>query len=86
MDGIPAPGRTLLDADGFKLLIEAIRRRGYRIAGPKALGGALCYEELGSGETLAAGARDEQAPAGAQVAGVLQVEGQLAAEQKDQPA
>jgi ferredoxin len=62
MDAPPDSGRHLLEIAGFGRLIEAIRQRGYRVAGPKVLGGALCYEELGPDGSLPAGVRDEQAP------------------------
>ena len=43
-------------------LLEALRRRGYRVLGPQARDGAIVYDDLDSAADLPAGWRDVQAP------------------------
>jgi ferredoxin len=67
---MPSPeGRThaggmaeTLAADHFDALLDALRRRGYRIVGPVVRDDAISYAELGSAADLPSGWTDEQAP------------------------
>jgi ferredoxin len=49
-----------LDLDGLDALIAALKKRGYRVAGPKVQNGTIVLEELDSTSDLPAGWRDEQ--------------------------
>lgn len=51
---------VLIDTDGLDQLIEALRRRGYRVIGPTVRDAAVVYDEIASTGDLPAGWTDEQ--------------------------
>ena len=57
----PAP-KTLrsLTVDGLDALLQALRRRGYRLVGPTLRDGAIVYDEIASAADLPAGWTDVQ--------------------------
>jgi len=57
------PGAAVLPRDGLDGLLEAIRRRGFRLVGPVVSDGAICYGDISSAADLPAGWTDEQEPA-----------------------
>jgi ferredoxin len=57
------PGPAVLARDALDGLLEAIRRRGFRLVGPVVSGGAICYGDIASSADLPAGWTDEQDPA-----------------------
>lgn len=66
-DGQPPDRRTLdrwtLDREALDSLLDAIRRRGFRLVGPVLCDGAICYGDISSAADLPAGWTDEQDPA-----------------------
>jgi sulfhydrogenase subunit beta (sulfur reductase) len=52
-----------VDRDALDSLLEAIRRRGFRLIGPVVSDGAICYGDISSAADLPAGWTDEQEPA-----------------------
>ena len=60
----PSPGQPLIfQASALDQLLDAIRRRGFRLVGPLVQDGAICYGDIASAEDLPAGWTDEQGPA-----------------------
>ncbi|MDR3472346.1 MAG: 4Fe-4S dicluster domain-containing protein [Devosia sp.] len=47
---------------GFQALFDSLRRRGYRIVGPKVRDGAIVYDDIDGAADLPQGWTDEQAP------------------------
>ncbi|HEV2350123.1 MAG TPA: 4Fe-4S dicluster domain-containing protein [Terriglobia bacterium] len=58
----PAPLNVsfVLELTGFEQLLQSLRRRGYRIIGPRARDGAIVYDELTTASDLPIGWTDEQ--------------------------
>jgi len=56
--GAAAPG--VLRRDDLDRLLDAIRRRGFRLVGPVVRDGAICYDDISSAADLPAGWTDEQ--------------------------
>jgi ferredoxin len=56
----PLPEPVVIAASALDQLLEAIRRRGFRLVGPVIKDGAICYDDLGSVADLPAGWTDEQ--------------------------
>jgi ferredoxin len=54
-----APG-VVFPASALDQLLDAIRRRGFRLVGPVVKDGAICYGDIGSAADLPAGWTDEQ--------------------------
>jgi len=54
--------RLVLMRDRFDDLLESIRRRGFRLIGPRVRDGAIVYDDIASAADLPAGWTDEQAP------------------------
>jgi len=54
-----APG-VVFPAGALDQLLDAIRRRGFRLVGPVVKDGAICYDDIGSAADLPAGWTDEQ--------------------------
>jgi ferredoxin len=52
----------MLERDALDGLLEAIRRRGFRLIGPVVSDGAICYGDISSAADLPAGWTDEQEP------------------------
>ncbi len=52
----------LLGRDQFDLLIQALRARGYRVAGPRVRGGAVVYAEVNRADDLPVGLASVQEP------------------------
>jgi sulfhydrogenase subunit beta (sulfur reductase) len=52
--------RCVLRYDALDRLLEAIRRRGFRLVGPVLREGAICYDDIASSADLPAGWTDEQ--------------------------
>ncbi|HEY7324932.1 MAG TPA: hypothetical protein VH520_08905, partial [Streptosporangiaceae bacterium] len=50
----------LLERDALDELLDAIRRRGFRLVGPVLRDGAICYDDITSAADLPAGWTDEQ--------------------------
>jgi sulfhydrogenase subunit beta (sulfur reductase) len=50
----------LLERGALDELLDAIRRRGFRLVGPVLLDGAICYDDITSSADLPAGWADEQ--------------------------
>jgi sulfhydrogenase subunit beta (sulfur reductase) len=51
---------AVLRRDQLDDLLDAIRRRGFRLVGPVAKDGAICYDDISSAADLPAGWTDEQ--------------------------
>ncbi len=58
----PEPEPVVFGAGALGQLLDAIRRRGFRLVGPVLKDGAICYDDIGSAADLPAGWTDEQAP------------------------
>ncbi len=56
-------GPVVLGREALDGLLEAIRRRGFRLVGPVLSDGAICYGDISSAADLPAGWTDEQEPA-----------------------
>ena len=57
----PAPQMVRsLAVDGLDALLQALRRRGYRLVGPTLRDGAIVYDEIASARDLPAGWTDVQ--------------------------
>jgi len=54
------PGPVVFQSDALDQLLDAIRRRGFRLVGPVIRDGAICYDDLGSATDLPEGWTDEQ--------------------------
>ncbi|HEY3296345.1 MAG TPA: 4Fe-4S dicluster domain-containing protein [bacterium] len=54
------PTRAALDRGNFSHLIEALRKKGFRVIGPQVRDGAIVYDELDDATQLPAGWTDEQ--------------------------
>jgi sulfhydrogenase subunit beta (sulfur reductase) len=52
--------QLVLESDHLQLLLDALKKREYRIIGPTVRDGAVIYDELGSTKDLPAGWTDEQ--------------------------
>jgi sulfhydrogenase subunit beta (sulfur reductase) len=50
----------VLERDALDRLLEALRRRGFRLLGPVIRDGAICYDDISSAADLPAGWTDEQ--------------------------
>lgn len=50
----------MLERDALDDLLDAIRRRGFRLVGPAVRDGAICYDDINSSGDLPAGWTDEQ--------------------------
>lgn len=60
---VPAPlstGRFVLERRDFDRLLEALKRREYRLLGPTVREGAIVYDEVSSSADLPVGWTDEQ--------------------------
>ncbi len=55
-----AKRRAILNHDGLQALIEALRKRGYRVVGPRVRDGAVVYDDISGVSDLPAGWTDEQ--------------------------
>jgi ferredoxin len=55
---VPVP--SVLDRDQLDQLLDAIRRRGFRLVGPVLKDGAICYDDIASAADLPEGWTDEQ--------------------------
>lgn len=53
----------LLERDALDELLDAIRRRGFRLVGPVLRDRAICYDDITSSADLPAGWTDEQGAA-----------------------
>jgi len=51
---------VVFPASALDELLDAIRRRGFRLIGPVVKDGAICYDDIGSAADLPAGWADEQ--------------------------
>jgi len=51
---------VVFPAGALDQLLDAIRRRGFRLVGPVVKDGAICYDDIGSAADLPAGWTDEQ--------------------------
>lgn len=51
---------VVFPASALDQLLDAIRRRGFRLVGPVIRDGAICYDDIGSAADLPAGWTDEQ--------------------------
>lgn len=58
--GQPLPGPVVFPSSALDQLLDAIRRRGFRLVGPVIADGAICYDDIGSAADLPAGWTDEQ--------------------------
>jgi ferredoxin len=58
--GQPLPGPVVIPSDALDQLLDAIRRRGFRLVGPVIRDGAICYDDIGSAADLPVGWTDEQ--------------------------
>lgn len=56
------PPDLVISLEGLEELVDALRRRGYRVVGPKLRDGAIVYDELDSAAELPAGWTDVQEP------------------------
>jgi len=56
------PEPVVFAATVFDQLLDAIRRRGFRLVGPVLRDGAICYDDIDSTADLPAGWTDEQQP------------------------
>jgi len=54
------PGRAILEGDQLQSLLDALRRRGYRLIGPTVRDSAIVYDDLESAADLPAGWTDQQ--------------------------
>jgi ferredoxin len=54
------PSPVIFPASALDQLLDAIRRRGFRLVGPVIADGAICYDDIGSAADLPAGWTDEQ--------------------------
>ncbi len=54
--------QSVLTAAGLQALFDSLRRRGYRIVGPKVRDGAIVYDDIEGVPDLPQGWTDEQAP------------------------
>ena len=57
-----AAAPVVFPASALDQLLDAIRRRGFRLVGPVVKDGAICYDDIGSAADLPAGRTDEQGP------------------------
>src|ERR1700751_3748514 len=51
---------VVFPADALDQLLDAIRRRGFRLVGPVIRDGAICYDDIDSAADLPVGWTDEQ--------------------------
>jgi sulfhydrogenase subunit beta (sulfur reductase) len=56
------PERHIIDVEGLRALIDALRRDGRRVIGPTVSDGAIVYDDIDSIEELPRGVADAQAP------------------------
>jgi len=54
------PGPVVFTASALDQLLDAVKRRGFRLIGPVVRDGAICYDDIGSAKELPAGWTDEQ--------------------------
>jgi ferredoxin len=54
------PGPVVFESNALDQLLDAIKRRGFRLVGPMIRDGAICYDDLSSAEDLPEGWTDEQ--------------------------
>ena len=54
------PGPVVFESIALDQLLDAIKRRGFRLVGPMIRDGAICYDDLSSAEDLPEGWTDEQ--------------------------
>jgi sulfhydrogenase subunit beta (sulfur reductase) len=54
------PMRAAIDRGNFNHLIEALKKKGFRVVGPQVRDGAMVYDELDDASQLPAGWTDEQ--------------------------
>ena len=78
-----APERLVVQPEALDALIEALRRRGYRVLGPTVRDGAIVYDELESADELPIGWTDRQdgghvPPRAARRRGALRLRGRAA--------
>ncbi len=53
-------GPAVFPASALDHMLDAIRRRGFRLVGPVVRDGAICYDDIGSAADLPAGWTDDQ--------------------------
>src|SRR5579859_3810338 len=58
--GPSLPGPVVIPSSALDQLLDAIRRRGFRLVGPVIADSAICYDDIGSAADLPAGWTDEQ--------------------------
>jgi sulfhydrogenase subunit beta (sulfur reductase) len=56
------PERHIIDVEGLRALIDALRRDGHRVIGPTVSDGAIVYDDIDSIQQLPRGVADAQAP------------------------
>jgi len=54
------PGPVVFESNALDQLLDAIKRRGFRLVGPMIRDGAICYDDLSSADDLPEGWTDEQ--------------------------
>jgi ferredoxin len=54
------PGPVVFQVSALDQLLDAIKRRGFRLIGPVVRDGAICYDDIASAADLPAGWTDEQ--------------------------
>jgi len=54
------PGPVVFESNALDQLLDAIKRRGFRLVGPMIRDGAICYDDLSSAGDLPEGWTDEQ--------------------------
>jgi ferredoxin len=58
--GQSMPGPVVFQANALDQLLDAIKRRGFRLIGPVVRDGAICYDDIASAADLPSGWTDEQ--------------------------
>ncbi len=58
--GQSLPDPVVISSSALDQLLDAIRRRGFRLVGPVVRDGAICYDDIGSAADLPAGWTDVQ--------------------------
>jgi sulfhydrogenase subunit beta (sulfur reductase) len=59
-NGHSTPGPVVFQAGALDQLLDAVRRRGFRLIGPVVRDRAICYDDIASAADLPAGWTDEQ--------------------------
>jgi sulfhydrogenase subunit beta (sulfur reductase) len=58
--GPSVPGSVVFQADALDQLLDAVKRRGFRLIGPVIRDGAICYDDIASAADLPRGWTDDQ--------------------------